>query len=162
MLPAAAQVSADGKRIDPGAARDLAHRAVGVVVQHDHDALLRRESLERSEQLLIGMGVVEGALGHRSASQARLALEIPRGQPEGGAPDPAAHVPDRRAAAQRLGEGLGDGVGGDLLIAREGVERPPQAIAVLPVDRLDLARCAATGVTMVVTMPLQGRIGPKR
>jgi hypothetical protein len=139
MLPTAAQVSADRKRIDAGAARDLAHWAVGVVVQHDHRPLLWRESLERGQQLLVGMGVVNGALGHRPMPEARLALEITPGQVEGGAPDPAAHISDRRAPTQRLGKGLGDRIGRDLLVAGEGVQRPPQSIAVLTVYRLNLA-----------------------
>jgi hypothetical protein len=76
MLPSTAQVRADGKRIDTGATRDLAHRAVGVVMQHDHRALLRSEALEGDQQLLVGMYIVKGALGDRSAGEAGLALQV--------------------------------------------------------------------------------------
>ena len=70
MLPAPAQVSPDRKLIDTSTARNLAHRAVGVVMQHDDRALLRRESLERDKQLLVGVGVLNSALGHRSVPNA--------------------------------------------------------------------------------------------
>ncbi len=83
MLPAPAQVSPDRKLIDTRAARNLAHRAVDVVVQHDDRALLRRESLERDQQLLIGVSVMNGAFGQRSAQKVGAALEIPLGKTEG-------------------------------------------------------------------------------
>jgi hypothetical protein len=59
--------------------------------------------------------------------------------PKGRAPHPAAHIPDLRATAQGLGKGLGQRIRGDILVAGEGIQRPPQAIAVLAVHRLDLA-----------------------
>jgi len=139
MLSAAAQVGADGKLIHPGASGYLADGTVGVVVEDDDDPLLRSESLQRIEELLVGVWIVKRALGQRPAGKARLALEVAGRNAKGGSPDPVAHVPNLSPAAQRLGEGFGDGIGRDVLVASEGKQRSPQAIAVLSVHRLKVA-----------------------
>ena len=118
MLPTAAQVRADGKRIDACPARDLAHGAVGVVVQHDHGALLRSQPLERVEELIVGMPVVECALWELPARKARLPLEVTCSESKRRAPDPAAEIPYRGASPQSLGESLGDGVRSNLPVSR--------------------------------------------
>src|SRR6188508_2079435 len=101
-------------------------------MQHDDRALLRGQSLERDKQLLIGVRVMKRTLRQRPARKIGLSLEVPGGEAEGCAPDPAAHVSNCRASAQRLRKGLSDRVRGNVLGTREGVQGPPQAIAVLP------------------------------
>jgi len=76
--------------------------------------------------------------------QGGLALQVPGRDAEGRSPHPVANVSDRRPAAERLGKGLGDCVGGHVLITAEGIQRPPQAIAVLSIDGFDLVSCRDT------------------
>jgi len=46
------------------------------------------------------------------------------------------------SATERLRKRLGDGIRGDVLVAGEGEQRAPQAIAVIAVHRLDIAGCS--------------------
>lgn len=140
-MTASAEMGADGQWVHARPTRDFADRAVDVVVENDHEALLGGKALERGDQFVVEMKVVGQALGDQSMRIFRSVLQGARRQAKSRSPDPAAHVADGPAAANGLGEGLGGCIERKLRVVGVGVEGAPQPRTVLAIHRFHVSSC---------------------
>src|SRR5262245_852504 len=130
-------VHADGRLGRADDPCDLLGGVAGRVVQDHRGPLLVGQLRERDDEVagrllhLVGLD----RLGHRTLPPL---LQFAARDPERGPPDPPLRILDGVAAPQDLRERLGHRIARHLRVAREGQERPPQPVASLPVQALDL------------------------
>src|SRR5436309_11341721 len=127
LLPGPVQMHGHRRAGRPGHRADLARGEARVVVENDRHPLPGREPAEGGDD---GLGpLVQLVARILRPDVASALLELPCRDAERHPPDPLLRRADPMSSPKGLGERLGHRVAGDLVVPREGKERPPQALA---------------------------------
>jgi hypothetical protein len=144
-----------GRRTEDGS--DLLRSITAVVVEDERGALLRGELVEDLEELdRILRRIGHGSL--RLRGEFAALLQLSRGDPERGRPDPAIRAVERGTASEGLHERLAERVARDRGFARVRDEGTPHARRLLAPDARELvARSLYHGIVYHVGEGAHGR-----